>query len=86
MPKLTGKIKPFREPAKTRSFAGLPSPAITRVERRIKAMIKRFSLLATAGDKVFKKLTEVYAAPTMEVIAAQQRTKPEILCPITPAP
>ena len=49
-------------------------------------MIKRFSLLATAGNNVFKKLTEVYAAPTMEVIAAQQSTRPEILCPITPAP
>ena len=35
---------------------------------------------------VFKKDTEVYAAPTIEVIAALNRTSPKNLYPISPAP
>ena len=35
-------------------------------------------------NKVFKKDTEVYAAPTTEVKAAAANTKPKILYPTTP--
>ena len=49
-------------------------------------MITQFSFFAIAGWKVFKKETDVYAAPMMEVIAAHKSTRPAKRYPISPAP
>ena len=59
IPKVMGRINPFKAPARTKSFAGCPKRIMIMVETAIKPMITQFSFLSIAGWKVFKKDTEV---------------------------
>ena len=74
-----GKIKPFTEPAKINKDAGLPMKIKIHVETKINVIIVNFSLRSTTLNNVFKKDTDVYAAPTTDVKAAQKNTIPNNL-------
>ena len=59
IPRVMGRIRPFKAPASTKSLAGCPKRIIITVDTAMNPIITQFSFLSMAGWKVFKKDTEV---------------------------
>ena len=85
-PSVIGRINPFNAPARTSNTAGCPANAIPTVLITINPTINHFSFFSIVLLNVFRKDTEVYAHPTIDVIAAHNNTSPKKRYPICPAP
>ena len=85
-PNVIGKISPFKAPASTSNTAGCPASAIQIVLTAINPTINHFSFFSIVLLNVLRKDTDVYAHPTIDVIAAHKITSPKKRYPICPAP